>query len=82
MAHLAKSRGCGRRPQETRKDTKSGPFEGCRGRKSVERLIGEATVAYREGINGEIHKLLEDWKEEVKQESETNIKMEDWRTLV
>jgi len=36
------------------------------GRKYVERLISEATKAYREGTNEGIHKILEECEEEVK----------------
>lgn len=57
-------------------------FKARRGRKIVERLISEAEEAYHEGIDDNTHKILEEWEEEVKQESNTNTEMEDWRTLV
>ena len=59
-----------------------GPSDAQRGMKSIKRLISEAKIAHREGINEEISKLLEDWEEEVKQESEVDTKLDDWRVLI
>lgn len=63
-------------------DTELGPSGGQWGRKSVERLISESTGAYREGTNQEIQTLLEEWEAEVKQESEADTELKDWRVLV
>lgn len=68
MAQPTKSRGCGRRPQATKMDTELGLSKARRDTKFVERLISDATIAYREETNEEIHKMLEDWEEEVKEE--------------
>ena len=48
----------------------------------MEHLISEAAVAYREGTNAGIHKLLEEWEGEIKQEGEIEEEIENWRVVI
>lgn len=57
-------------------------LENPRGRKSVENFISQVVAAYHKGMNDGIWKLMEQQEEEVKQESEMEEEMENWRTLV
>lgn len=77
MARLARGRGCGRCGRETAKAKDLSTSEPCRGRKYVEHLISEVFVAYQEGTDIGIRNLLEEWEEEIKQNSETEEEIEN-----
>lgn len=82
MVCAARGRGRGRKGPTPRKDKGPSTSETHKGQKSIESLIIEAAEAYREGTIVGIRKLLKEWEEEVKQGSEMEEEMDNWRTLV
>lgn len=82
IARPAHGRRCDRRWRESIQAAHPSTSEPRRGRKPVECLIGEAAIAYREGTNAGIPKLLDEWEGKIKQEDESDEEMENWREVI
>lgn len=77
MARPTRGHGWGRRglTQWTRKGPST--LKARRGRKHVENLIVEEAATYPEETDEGIQNLIEDWEEEIKQESEPDEEIDD-----
>lgn len=82
MARPARGRGRRKRGREEPRGADPGTSEPRRGIKPVERLIHEATIAYRVGTDTGIRKILEDWEEQIKEEADSEEEMEVWREVI
>lgn len=82
MASTTRGHGHDRRGSTHRANKRSSMLEGRMGCKPLEHLIAKATTTYWDEMDEGNRKLIDDWEAEIKQGSEPEEEIDDWRTMV